>query len=103
MAAPTVTVINPVKSPPGSSGGVPFTANGTATVPSGSPPVTSMTYQINDGPAKSLMPGPSGFSPWSFQLTAQDCPQVNVTYTVTVYAWNSNGMGDDYGNFIRTS
>jgi hypothetical protein len=100
MGVPTVTITNPTQSP-AAQGAVNFTANGT-TQPNGFQ-VTSMTYQVNDGPSKSIMPGGSGFSSWSFQLTALDCPQTNVTYTVTVYAWNHDGMNDNYGLFLRTA
>jgi hypothetical protein len=99
---PTVKILNPVEATPPTQGAVPYTANGTAKV-NGNPPVTSMTYQVNDGQGKSIMPGLSGFTNWSFQLTAQDCPTVGTTYKITVNAWNNDGLGSDVSHLKRSS
>ena len=82
--AATITVTLPARViPPDPNqidkGSVPFTYGGTSTGPP-----TSMGYQV-DTQAMKIMT--SGVNPWSFTLTSQDCPNINQTYLVTIYAF----------------
>src|SRR6187200_3352583 len=99
MPQPTVTITTPT-----SNTAIPTPASGTA-FPSAGQTLAGMAYQIDNGPINSF----PGFTPnggnWGFTLTTSDCPTVNATYLLTVYAGQmpGGGMNTDSTHITRTS
>jgi hypothetical protein len=103
LRGPTVTITAPT----GGSIAIPFPATGTVTNVTGN--LQGVGYLVMPGPgnilsipAGNILAIQGGFS-WSFQLTAQDCPGVGGTYTLTVFAGDNSGVGSDAKSFVRGS
>lgn len=99
MPQPTVTI----SSPTGNTA-VPCTASGNAS-PSAGQTLGGMAYQIDNGPMRSFTGLIPAGGAWSFPLTTTDCPTVNATYLLTVYAgqYPGGGMNTDSTHITRTA
>jgi hypothetical protein len=80
---------------------IPYTVNGTTTLSGGATSVVAMSYQMNNGTRKPIMPPYGSFS---FTISTTDCPTVGASYTLTVWADDNMGGTDHPSfNFTRSS
>lgn len=70
---------------------LPWLVSGSASGGSPTVNITSVARQIDDGNVDNLNVGglPSMTAPFEFELNSGLCPQTNVWYMLTVYAWDS--------------
>ena len=91
-----------VSSPSGAVAGIPSTQGSASTTDAGG--VTGAAYQVNTGPMQMLVQGSGQPSvSWNQALTSSDCPDVGVTYTITIYAGDHTGVNMCSTTFCRTS